>query len=406
MKLILQILPLSILLCLAACDNTVKQAPAQEPVHEAHMESVVTLTPEQSRSVGVELGSIEQKNITATVKVSGTLEVPAQNKASVTSLYGGMLRSIHVHPGSAVRKGQVLATLVNTELSGIQQQFISIGASLRLAELEESRQRELVAGNAAPLKNLQRARAELSSLQAQRAALGKQLSDLGISTASLSSGTISSTLSVTAPISGTISDIDAQIGSKVDAETPLARIVNNSQLHLDLFVFEKDLPVIRTGQIIHFTLTNNPGKEYDAKIFSIGTAFANETKAVPVHAEVMGEKTGLIEGMSVTAIVSLNAETAPAVPNDAIVSSGGRHYIFIRSDKAPEAPHSEKDHDEGAHESGAGLAFERIEVARGTSDLGYTVITPVTPLPPNAQIVLKGAFFILARMTNTGEHEH
>lgn len=408
MKYIIQTIAFVAFLTSASCGskNTEPKAEQVEEHSEEGESTIVMLTPEQIRTVRVEMGGIEQKNITATVKVNGTLEVPAQNKAAVTSLYSGVLRSISVHPGSAVRKGQVLATVVNTELSGIQQQLISVNASLRLAELEEKRQHELVAGNASPLKNLQRAQAELSSLRAQRAALQKQLSDLGISASAVNTGNISSTLSITAPISGTISDIDAEIGSKVDASTPLAKIVNNSQLHLDLFVYEKDLPLVRTGQIIHFTLTNAPGKEYDAKIFSVGTAFANETKAVPVHAEVMGEKMGLIEGMGVTALISIGAQTAPAVPNDAVVTNGGKHYIFIRTDKQPEAHHEEESGGEKEHQDEAGTAFERIEVAVGTSDLGYTVVTPVSELPANAQVVTKGAFFILAKMTNTGEHEH
>ncbi|RYD50702.1 MAG: efflux RND transporter periplasmic adaptor subunit [Sphingobacteriales bacterium] len=410
MKRIFQILTVAIFLASASCGSK-KMEPVTEST-EAHPEeresTIVSLTDAQLKTVAVEMGSVEQKNITATVKVNGTLEVPPQNKAYVTSLYSGVLRSILIHPGAPVRKGQVLATVVNTELSGIQQQLITVNASLRLAELEQARQQELVAGNAAPLKNLQRAQAELSSLRAQRSALQRQLSDLGISAASVSTGSISSTLSIRAPISGTISDINAQIGSKVDAATPLAQIVNNSQLHLDLFVYEKDLPVIRIGQIIHFTLTNNPGKEYDAKIFSVGTAFANETKAVPVHAEVMGEKAGLIEGMGVTAIISIGTQTAPAVPNEAIVTSGGKDYIFIRTNKQVEAHHDEEageGHPE-SHEAVSAHHFERIEIARGVSELGYTVITPVQELPDNVQIVTKGAFFLMAKMTNTGKHEH
>ena len=410
MRYLIQSLAVAILLSFASCGGKQTATTATETTEEHHDEGeagVVALTEAQMKAVEITLGSVEQKNITATVKVNGTLEVPAQNKARVTSLYSGMLRSILVHPGSAVRKGQVLATITNTELSGIQQQYIAASSSLHLAELEEARQRELVAGNAAPLKNLQRAQAELSSVHAQRAALQRQLSDLGISASSVSTGNISSTLSITAPISGTISDIDAEIGSNVDPSTPLAEIVNNSQLHLDLFVYEKDLPLVQPGQIIHFTLTNNPGKEYDAKIFSVGTAFANETKAVPVHAEVISEKTGLIEGMSVTAIISIGNQTAPAVPNDAIVSSGGKSYVFVRTDKHAEAHHEgEEEHGKADHDDAPKQNFERIEVVKGASELGYTVITPVTDLPANAQLVTKGAFFLMAKMTNTGGHEH
>ena len=403
------IILLTTCMALYACGS--KQTPAPKEKEEAAAEdhhedeTTVALTPEQIQAAGIELGAVEQKNLGTSVKVNGKLEVPAQNKALITSLYGGVLQELLVHPGSSVRKGQVIARITNTELAGIQQNLLSVNAQLKLAQLEYNRQNELVAGNAAPLKNLQKAQAELSSLKAQQRALRQQLSALGVNHTSVANGSITSTLTLTAPIGGTISDIHAQIGSRIDAATPVAQIVNNSRLHLDLFVYEKDLPNIRQGQTIHFTLTNNPGKEYDATIFSIGTAFADASKSVPVHAEVEGDKTGLIEGMSVTAIISIGSRTAPAIPTEAIVTNSGKDYIFIQADKEP-AKHEHAE--EGKHEEKeeTGVRFERIQVVRGASDLGYTEIQPVADLPAGSRIIVKGAFFVMAKMTNTGGHEH
>lgn len=381
-------------------------APGKEATKEAHHEEeseIVSLTDEQIKAVKIQLGAIEQKNLTTSVKVNGKLEVPNQNKASVTSLYSGVLKTLMIHPGSHVEQGQTIATVVNTDFINVQQELISVNARLKLAELEKKRQEELVAGNAAPLKNLQKAQADLSSLYSQQKALKQQLAALGVSPDAINKGNISPVLTITAPISGTISEIYARIGSKVDAATPVADIVNNSQLHLDLYIYEKDLPKIQMGQTIHFTLTNNPGKEYDARIFSVGTAFADDSKAIPIHAEVLGEKTGLIEGMSVTAIISIGTAVRPAVPEEAIVSNAGKDYIFIRTEQ--EADH----HDHGAeeaHEEKNAIRFERIQVIRGTSDLGYTEISPVKELPANAQIITSGAFFVMAKMINKGEHEH
>jgi cobalt-zinc-cadmium efflux system membrane fusion protein len=53
------------------------------------------------------------------------------------------------------------------------------------------------------------------------------------------------------------------------------------------------------------------------------------------------------------------------------------------------------------------LTFERIPVVKGTTDIGYSEITLLKNIPSNAQIVTKGAFFVLGKMTNSGEgHEH
>ena len=394
MKVLATIWFASLMLLLGACKDqaTTKEEHSEET--EEHEEgNSVSLTKVQIQTADIQLGSIEMKNLTSSISVNGTLAVPNQNKALVTSLAGGVLRSLRIQPGDFVRKGQVIGTIANAELSGIQQQLMSIKSQLTLAEQEQKRQKELVAGNAAPLKNLQKAEAELSSLRAQKNALQQQLSTLGV----VASGDFSSTLSIVAPISGTISEITAQIGSKIDASTPIAQIINNSELHLDLFVYEKDLPKVQPGQTIHFTLTNNPGKEYDATIYSIGTAFANESKSIPIHAKVVNDKQGLIEGMSVTAAISLGENVYPAVPDEAIVNNGGKDYIFVLEE------HNEKDPKE---EHADEIHFERVQIIRGASDVGYTEIKSVDAIPKEAKIATKGAFFLMAKMTNSGGHDH
>lgn len=391
-------------LLITACGNKSEKNTEQAEGEEHSESTVVSITQDQMKTVGITLGNIEMKNLTTSISVNGTLAVPNQNKALITSLAGGILRTLRIQPGDYVQRGQVIGTIANTELSGIQQQLMSINAQLKLAEQEEKRQKELVQGNAAPLKNLQRAEAELSSLKAQKSAIQNQLSALGMS----GTGDISSVLSITAPISGTISEITAQIGSNINANTPIGQIINNSELHLDLFVYEKDLPKVEAGQTIHFTLTNNPGVEYDATIYSIGTAFANESKAVPVHAKVVNDKQGLIEGMGVTARISLGEQVYPAVPDEAIVNNGGKDYIFVVTDKQPEEhEHANEKADTHEHDDPKGIYFERVMIVKGASDVGYTEIQLVEALPAGTKIAVKGAFFLMAKMTNAGEaHEH
>ncbi|MBK7034390.1 MAG: HlyD family secretion protein [Ignavibacteria bacterium] len=67
---------------------------------------------------------------------------------------------------------------------------------------------------------------------------------IGISAEALTTENIHSTVSIRSPISGVIRDVKVNIGSCVDANSPIAEIVDNSQLHLDLFVYEKDLPKV------------------------------------------------------------------------------------------------------------------------------------------------------------------
>ncbi len=351
-----------------------KETTTEEHAEDGHSEgNIVSLTEEQMKTAAIEMGTVELKNLTTSIRANGTLTVPNQNKALVTSVNSGVLKTLLIQPGSYVKKGQAIASIVNPDVARLQQELQTTNAQINLATIELRRQRELVEGNAAPLKNVQRVQTELATLHATRNALSKQLSAMGISAASVSKGNIITTITITAPISGTVSTVSAQIGSPVDQSTPIAEIVNNSQLHLDLFVYEKDLPKLHKNQVIHFTLTNNPGKEYDAKIYSIGTAFASESKTIPIHAMVFGDKEGLIEGMNITALISIGTSVVPAVPTEAIVSYQGQDYIFVKTEAKEaeehheeEGGHSEEEKAGSDHKDEPAVNFERVQVLHGS----------------------------------------
>ena len=393
-------------LFLASCEKSEKSERSMEKTEEQseHESSeLAELTQEQMDAVGISLGQIEMKELTSIVKANGALSVPNNNKASATSLYGGVIKTLNVQVGDYVKKGQVIATIANPEFIQLQEDYLTIGSRIIFAEQEYKRQRELFDNDEREKKNLQNADAELKTLRTKRASLQRQIQMMGISPGSVSNKNLRSGLAVTAPISGTISTILLQIGSYIDVSSPVAEIVDNSSLHLDLQVFEKDLPLIKVGQKIHFTLTNNPVVEYDAEVYSIGTAFENQSKTIPIHCKVKGNKNGLIDGMNATAVVSLDNKLMSAVPNTAITSADGKDYIFLVSDKKAEN-HKDVKYEEKHNEKT--INFERIEVVKGTSEMGYTAITPVKSIPESAKIATKGAFFINAKLTNSGEHEH
>lgn len=405
-----------VLLFLFACNSHTHDESTSEQ-HEHESTNTTSLSAEQMNAIGIRFSKLEKKQLTASLKANGILNVPNQNRATATALMGGVIKSILVQAGNNIHKGQTIATISNTSFVTMQEEFLSTSAKLAFAETEFKRQQELSAGNATALKNLQQAESEMKTLKARKVSLQKQLEMIGIQTASLTADNIQSVININSPINGAVRDIMVNIGSYVEANNPIADIIDNSQLHLDLFVYEKDLSKLREGQIIHFTLTNNPGKEYDAKIYAISNTFETNSKAIAIHAMVEGNKQGLIDGMSITAIVSLEKAMLDAVPSEAIVNYQGTDYIFIVAGATKTDSHQhtadEHNHDGHTHEaeqpkpSASGeTMFERIPVRKGTSDVGYTEITPLKEIPQDAQIVSKGAFFILAKMTNTGEHEH
>lgn len=361
--------------------------------HEHGESSHVDLTADQIKQIGLNFTTIKMQYLADAQTLTGALAVPNDHKAFLTALFGGVLKGLRVQPGDQVKQGQVIGTMSNPALFPLQQQLQTVQNQLQVTQLEVARQQELVNGNAAPLKRLQQVEMELANLQEQRKSLRQQLQEFG------ASQQYSSTVYLKAPIAGTVSKIFSQIGSNVDLNSPILEIVDNSELHLDLFIYEKDLANVKKGQQLTFSTVNNPEQQYQAEIILIGGAFEANSSAIAVHAKVMGVKTNLLEGMQVMASLNLGSKQVPAVPNESIVSYQGKDYIFIAKSNAI-AKNSTEDAKLNEQE------FERLEVAKGISKGGFTAITPVKELDPATKVVQKGAFFLIAKMTNAGEHSH
>ena len=376
---------------LSACNNNTSTADHQEAEEEHHHEeeNTTTLTQTQIKTVDIRLGHIEQKALTATLKANGVLSVPADHQAKVSTIYTGIIQSVKVEIGAYVHKGQVIATISNPDFLQQQQRLLTVNSQIELAQQELDRQQILYEGNAGTGKNLQAATTQLRTLRTEKAALEEQIRLMGLNPKTLTNEGMQSTLAVVAPISGNISAVYTNNGAYVDASTPIVEIIDNSSLHLHLQVYERDLPYIKVGQQVHFNPTNNTSGEYDAQVYNIAASFENESKSIIVHCHVEGDKQGLISGMNVTGVISLDKETAPAVPNDAIVEDSGKSYIFVVT-----------------HTDNKETTFEKIEVAKGASESGYTAIAPVKPIASEQTIATKGAFFINATLVNSGEHEH
>ncbi|MDQ2863840.1 MAG: efflux RND transporter periplasmic adaptor subunit, partial [Bacteroidota bacterium] len=255
--------------------------------------------------------------------------------------------------------------------------------------------------NAGTGKNLQQVQANYNTGKARIITLEKQLEEIGINPVSVSNGNIVTQVVVTASISGTVGHISVNTGTYVETTKPLMGIIDNSKIHCDLIVYEKDLFKVKVGQKINFMLTNQNNQQIEGKIYGINKSFENESKGIIIHALIKNnEKYQLIPGMYVTALIDIGNQLTQAVPLDAVVRSEGKDYIFMvdESQKETNNEKEKKDAQETMH-------FKKMEVVTGVSELGYVQVTFLEKLPEDARIVTKGAFYILSKTQAGGEEE-
>jgi len=369
----------------------------EETHEEEKAEKEVALTASQYKTVGIETGVVENRNLNKVIKANGYTTVPPQNSAEVSTLIGGTIKDIFVLEGTYVNKGKVLATIQNLEVIEMQEDYHSATANIEYLQLEYNRQKTLSDENVNPRKTFQEVKSKLAAERARAQAAKNKLDALHVSTKGSTS-----LVPIVAPISGYVGKISIAKGAYAQTGVALFEVVDNSQMHLDLNVYEKDLGSISVGQVIDFVLTNQSNKSIKGKIFGINKSFSNESKTVAVHAKIeSADAKGLIPGMYVSANINITNATVPALPKDAVVRNADKYYVFIEEKEEHEEKKTgtEANHEEEIH-------FKAIEVIPGTTDLGFTEVKFINPVPSDAKIVTKGAFYLLSAMVGGGEHTH
>lgn len=383
----------------SSCSSAGKQ---NEPVAEEKKTKdadMVDLSDEQFKTVNVQYGTVEEKNLSSVIRASGVLDVPPQQLITVSSPYGGTLKSTELLQGKPVTKGEVIAVLENPEFIQLQQDYLDYKSQLVYLKEELDRQQELAKENVNAKKTLQRAGSDYNSMMAKVQGLKSKLQLININPDKINPGNISGRANLYAPISGYVTKVLVNIGKFVNANQELFEIVDTRHLHAELTIFEKDVPKLKIGQKIRFVL-NNETKERFAEVYLIGREISAE-RTVRVHGHLLQEDKNLLPGMYLKAIVETGVATTTALPDKAIVQSAGKSYIFIASEEMKEEKKSDNADKNATVEKH--IAFKRIEVTIGVSENGYTEIILPEGFDKNSKVVVNGAYDLLSKMNNVEE---
>jgi len=371
-------------LSFVSCNSNNANTESEEHEHSEEGEKgVVVLNEAQQKSLNLKIGNFVMRNLTTIVKINGQLEVAPEDRAGVTAILGGNVKEIKVFQGDKVKKGQVLAVLEHPDYITIQEEFATISNNLEFLKQEYERQKELFDNNVGAGKDYQKAKSEYNNAKVKYESLKSRLLLLHLSPEQVKKGQISNTVNIISPISGFVNSVNVMVGIYVDAKTQMFELADNSKIHADFKVYEKDVQLLRIGQKIHFTVSNKEEKEYTAEIFAIGKQFENETRSVHIHANIVEDKAGLIPGMYITGHLHTDKNYVKTVPNDAIVTEGAKAFIFVVDD---------------ANDKEEGTTFKMVEVIKGQSDDGYTAVTLTEQLPEDTKIVLNSAYYLFSDM--------
>jgi membrane fusion protein, heavy metal efflux system len=363
---------------ISACSNNQPSEEATSVITENT--NLVELSDAQLNNANITLGKITSKNMASILKVNGIIDVPPQNMVSISVPLGGFLKYTKLLPGMHLSKGELIATMEDQQYIQLQQEYLTTASNLKFAESEYNRQKDLNLSKASSNKALEQAEASFQSLKINAKSLSEKLKLIGINPESLNEKNISRSIEIHSPIDGYVSHVNVNIGKYVNPTDVLFELVNPTDIHLSLTIYEKDLDKIFIGQKLMAYTNHKPALKYPCEIILIGKDLSEE-RSVEVHCHFEQYDKTLIPGMFMNADLEINSNDAKVLPDQAIVRFENISYAFIAKSKN---------------------SFQMVEVKLGNTENGLTEVIMDDALINN-NFVLKGAYNLLMQLKNKEE---
>ncbi len=363
---------------LFSCNNS-SQAPDNR-INTVATKTTVTLTDAQYQNATIETAVLQQKEISMTLKLNGKIDVPPQNLVSVSVPLGGYLRSTKLLPGMHVKKGEIIAVMEDQQYIQLQQDYLLAKSNLQLAELDYNRQKELNQSQASSDKITQQAQAELNTQRILMNGIAEKLRLINKNPNTLSAGTISKSVNIYSSIDGYVSKVNVNIGKYVTPADVMFELINPTDIHLNLKVFEKDVAKLAIGQKVIAFDNAHPDKKYTCTIILISKNIASEGTA-DVHCHFETYDKNILPGMYMNAEVEIASTAENALPEESIVAFEGKEYVFVET----------KTHE-----------YQMQEITTKSTENGFTqVVFPGKEDLSGKKFVTKGAYTLLMKLKNT-----
>lgn len=364
-------------LAFAAC----KSAPKQEAVAEKETEErrSLNLTSAQVKNAGIEIGEMQRRVLSDEIVVNGVVDVPPQNIVSVSFPMGGYLKSTTLLPGLHVNKGDVMGVIEDQSLVQLQQDYLIGKEKLKYLEQDYQRQKELNERNVNAAKVYQQATSDYNSQKVMMKAMAEKLRLIHINPERLSTENLSRSVPLYSPINGYVSKVLVNTGKYVQPSDVLFELIDPSDIHAALTVFQKDVSRVSIGQDVELNFINEPTRKFRAKVFLV-TRNVDENRSATVHCHFIDHPRNFQPGMFLQSRIKTSPREVMSVPESAVVNYLGKNYVFTSSAEGK---------------------FDMVEVQTGLKEGGFIEIKNTDSI--KSLLVTHNAYAVLGALKNVAE---
>lgn len=373
-------------LCAVLALTGCKKATVQESPH-THEDSMQVQVPE-SLKAQIQVNEVASQDSSETLRVAGQIDFDEQALTRIGASVTGRVTQIHAHLGNVVNKGDTLALINSSELSGSQLAYLKARSEKELHRRNMERAKTLFEADVISAAEMNRRENEYEIAAAETRAAQDQLRVLGVSAKSVerlaATGTIDSVAGVVATIKGVVVERKVAAGQVVQPSDVLFAVADLSRVWAVAQVPEQQVSQVKVGQSVSIEVPALANEKLIGKLIYVGQTVNPDTRTVLVRTELDNKGGRLKPSM----LASMLIESAPikrvVVPVTAVVRQDDADHVFVEM---------------------ADRRFRLTPVKLAAEQHGQRVV--IEGLKPGMRIVTEGAFHLnnhrnLAEMENGG----
>lgn len=257
----------------------------------------------------VKLRKVEQKRFTHEIRIQGSVET--DKDVLLGAEMGGLITAVNVKEGQKVSAGQVIAIV---DASILASNLEEMKTQLEYAEYMLSKQKELNKRGVGSEFELETAKNQVASLKASMNSLNTQRGKAVIK----------------APFSGVIDAVYAKVGQMAGPQSPIVRLVNNSNVDIVATLSERHLPNVKVGTDIAVRLPNYSDTVFNLKITNVGNYIEETNRTFRIMSSVKNNTLLLPNMLTEISVTDLEVENGLVVPAISISKDQNNNdYIYI-----------------------------------------------------------------------------
>ncbi len=277
----------------------------------------VMLTPESARRIGVTYATASLQALVGSIRTVAQVTFDETRVKIIAPKIDGWVERLYVNAtGQHVAAGDPLLAIYSPMLVSAQQELL-LAAQLGKEVAEGG---DVARSGANDLRDAARRRLLYWDIGPS------QIAELE------RTGAVQKTLVLRSPVSGFVVEKNVLGGQKTMAGEALYKIADLSDVWLEGEVFERDLAGVRVGASVSMEFESLPNEHPVGRINFIYPTLNAETRTARVRVVLANPGMRFKPGMYATLhIASAPSAEAVTVPRGAVLATGGRSLVFVRS---------------------------------------------------------------------------